>query len=114
MASMELKDFIHKVRDEIKAAYEERPEKPILALTAVDLEISFSLSGKGGAKGKLLVVDLEGEVSTERTHKVTLHLVPHDIPSEGGAKRTATIDLDKLGRLPIAGVDIEKARKKML
>ena len=107
MASMELKEFIHKVRDEIRDAYDERPEKPLLFLGGVDIEIAFSLSGTGGAKGKLLVVDLEGEVSAERTHKVTLHLMPHLVP-QGGSKRPL-VDVTKLG-LPIAGVGVKKKK----
>lgn len=108
MASMELREFLQKVRDELKQAYEERPSKPMLALSAVELEVSFTLSGKGNTKGKLLVVELEGEVGTERTHKVTLHLVP----TTSASNAAEGVDVSKLPILPIAKVNLlgKKAR----
>ncbi|MFN2317485.1 MAG: trypco2 family protein [Gemmatimonadales bacterium] len=107
MPGVELKDFIQMVRDEIKQTYEERPSEPILALRGVDLEVSFTLSGKGTTKGKLLVVELEGQLSTERTHKVTLHLVPiAGMLSVEEAPEYKGIDLNKV--LAIAGAGRSK------
>jgi hypothetical protein len=116
MPSMELREFLQKVRDELKQAYEERPSKPMLALSAVDLEVSFTLSGKGNTKGKLLVVELEGEVGTERTHKVTLHLVPTTSASNATVPTTfERVEFSK-GKyyLPIAHVNLLKKKGRIL
>lgn len=86
MANIELKDFIKQVRDEVIAAYEERSENPTFTLTEVSLEASFAVSSKGGAKWKLFVVDMEGELSAEKTHKVTLKLIPNGPPNDTMSK----------------------------
>ncbi|MCA0374520.1 MAG: hypothetical protein LCH84_02550 [Gemmatimonadetes bacterium] len=103
MPKMELKDFIHRVRDEVQSAYAERPDSPTLALRSIELEVAFTLSATGGVKGTLFVVDLEGEVNHERTHKVTLTLVP---VAPGQKRPTMTfggVGLETLD-LPIAGI----------
>lgn len=106
MANMELKEFIHRVRDEIQEAYNELPERPTLSLKSIELEVAFSLSGTGAAKGKLFVVDLEGEISHERTHKVTLTLEP--IVQESSL--ADGLSQGRLGRkiFPIAGIEPTK------
>ncbi|MBK8057896.1 MAG: hypothetical protein IPK33_08460 [Gemmatimonadetes bacterium] len=76
MPPVELKDFIGQVRDEVMKAYDARSADPLFVLTEVELEVAFTLAGSGAAKGKLFVVDLEGQVTAERVHKVVLKLTP--------------------------------------
>lgn len=76
MKQIELKDFIDQVRDELLKAHEKRSDNPTFEVTEVELEVSFTRSTEGNAKGKLLVLDLEGNVGVERAHKVTIRMKP--------------------------------------
>jgi hypothetical protein len=70
-----LKDFIHQVRDELVAA-QDKTKDPFYELESVELEVTFGLDIEGGAKGKLVVVELGGKTKASQTHKVTLTLKP--------------------------------------
>ncbi|MBB3141229.1 trypco2 family protein [Halomonas organivorans] len=67
--------FIAQVKDELKSSQSD-PADAFYELTDVQLEVTFALSTKGGAKGKLVVVELGGETAASQTHKVILNLKP--------------------------------------
>lgn len=66
--------------------------------------MSFTVTAGGGGKGKLIVLDLEGQVSAERAHKVTLRLTPIPRPiTEDLAKRLGT-RMREGANFPVAGI----------
>jgi len=98
-----LKDFIHQVRDELVNAQDESKE-PFYELEDVELEVAFALEAKGGAKGKLVVLELGGETKASQTHKVKLKLKPlkkdmNNNKSESSIKKTE----QKTKQLPAGG-----------
>ncbi|MCO7226439.1 trypco2 family protein [Pleionea sp. CnH1-48] len=72
---IELGEFIEQVKQELVEAQNTR-DSSFFSLDNVELEVSFALSTKGKAKGKLFVVSLEGETNATQTHKVKLKLSP--------------------------------------
>jgi|GEM_PF-1973972 len=75
-----LKDFIHQVKDELIDAQDDS-KTPFYELETVELEVAFALETKGGAKGKLVVLELGGETTAAQTHRVTLTLKPLPLKS---------------------------------
>jgi Trypsin-co-occurring domain 2 len=71
--NISLKEFIHQVRDELVEA-QDLSKEPFYELDTVQLEVSFVLDITGGAKARLVVVELGGETKASQTHKVTLML----------------------------------------
>ncbi|WP_219863145.1 trypco2 family protein [Vreelandella piezotolerans] len=72
---MLLSDFVTKVKEELVAA-QCKPEEAFYELTDVELEVSFALATTGKTKGKLVVIELGGEVTASQTHHVRLKLRP--------------------------------------
>lgn len=81
--NISLKDFIQQVRKELVDAQDTTGD-PFYELENVELEVSFALDIKGGAKWNLVVVELGTEANAAQLHKVTLSLKPlkKEVPSE--------------------------------
>ena len=88
-----LKNFIHQVRDELVQA-QDPSKNPFYELQTVQLEVTFALEATGGAKGRLVVVELGGETKASQTHKIILTLNPLPTASLVGA----TPERDKSAR----------------
>jgi hypothetical protein len=70
-----LESFIRQVKEELVAA-QDTSGTPFYELETVQLEVTFALETTGGAKGKLVVLELGGEAKASQTHKVILTLKP--------------------------------------
>jgi Trypsin-co-occurring domain 2 len=73
--NISLGDFISQVKTELVEA-QDSSGAPFFQLEAVDLEVTFALEAAGGAKAKLVVVELGGDAKASQTHKVTIKFTP--------------------------------------
>ncbi|MGE0386198.1 MAG: trypco2 family protein [Gammaproteobacteria bacterium] len=72
---IELGEFIMQVKAELMAA-NSKDSEPFYSLDAVELEVAFTMETTGKSKGRLVVLELEGEAKASQVHKVTLKLTP--------------------------------------
>lgn len=77
-----LAEMISTLRAELDKAQKAAPESSPLEVREIDLEVSFTHSREGTAKGgvKFWVYEagVEGKLASERVHKVTLRLGPKE------------------------------------
>ena len=73
--NISLKKFILQVKKELQQAQQSKDDA-FFELTDVELEVSFSLQAKGGAKAKLVVAELGGEGAATQAHKVRMKFSP--------------------------------------
>ncbi|MEC4091388.1 trypco2 family protein [Pseudoalteromonas rubra] len=78
--NISLKDFIEKVKSELKSAVDE--ETPFFLMDEVELEVSFTLDIKTQGSAKLVVLDVGGDVKASQVHRVKLKLTPFHEPTK--------------------------------
>lgn len=110
---MLLSDFVTKVKEELVAA-QCKPEEAFYELTDVELEVSFALATTGKTKGKLVVIELGGEVTASQTHHVRLKLRPvgNKFKSRIVEKNEESSDLSSNTPKPLENSPISKDSQK--
>jgi hypothetical protein len=77
--SLQVKDLILRVREELAAAEQDRVDKnllPTFELKDFDMEINYVVRNSGGTKVEVLGVGTNVDVGTERVQKLRLHWTP--------------------------------------
>ena len=75
MEKIDLGTFIHQVKRELIEA-QRNDEVPFYSLEEVELEMDFIIDTSAEAKGKLFIVDVGGQVSKTKSHRIKLKLKP--------------------------------------
>jgi hypothetical protein len=75
MEKIELGTFIHQVKRELIEA-QCKNETPFYELEEVELEMDFVIDTSVEAKGKLFIVDVGGQISKTKSHRIKLKLRP--------------------------------------
>jgi Trypsin-co-occurring domain 2 len=87
MSEIKVADAINKLRAELLDALQQGPQSLQFAVNDIDLELALTVSreGEGSVGIKWLVVDVavQGKISSEVTHRVTLKLQPMKLNDDG-------------------------------